>query len=106
MSLTIRIAGEAGQGVLTMGGLLVDSFADMGLNVLATRSYMSRIRGGLNWYDVRIGERPLYGPATKADLLIALTDAAMDVLRGETSAEGVILEPLAKPPEVRRNARR
>ena len=91
MSLTIRIAGEAGQGVLTMGGLLVDSFADMGLNVLATRSYMSRIRGGLNWYDVRIGERPLYGPATKADLLIALTDAAMDVLRGETSAEGVIL---------------
>jgi len=91
MDMNIRIAGEAGQGVLTTGGLLVQSFASLGLNVAATRSYMSRIRGGLNWYDVRIGDRPLFGPAPGADLLVALTDLARDTLRAEVAPGGLIL---------------
>jgi len=91
MSLSIRIAGEAGQGVQTTGGLLVETFARLGLHVVATQSYMSRIRGGLNWYDVRIGTEPLFGPAGKADLLVALTDAALEVLGGEVVEGGTVL---------------
>ena len=91
MSVTIRIAGEAGQGVLTTGGLLVEAFAELGLHVAATRSYMSRIRGGLNWYDVRIGEEPLFAGTPKADLLVALTDAALDTLREEVVDGGLVL---------------
>ncbi|MGB2824248.1 MAG: 2-oxoacid:acceptor oxidoreductase family protein, partial [Phycisphaerae bacterium] len=91
MSITIRIAGEAGQGVLTTGGLLVSALAEAGLNVLATRSYMSRIRGGLNWYDVRVGEAPLHAAARQADLLVAFTDAAMETLRGDVVDGGLIL---------------
>ncbi len=91
MSMTIRIAGEAGQGVLTTGGLLVSALAESGLHVLATRSYMSRIRGGLNWYDVRIGEKPLYAGTPEADLLVALTDAALETLREGVADGGLIL---------------
>ena len=72
MSVTIRVAGEAGQGVATTGSLLVDVFAQLGLHVAATRSYMSRIRGGLNWYDIRIGDQPMYAGSDAADLLVAL----------------------------------
>ena len=90
MDLTVRIAGEAGQGVLTTGVLLVRAFAAMGLNVFATRSYMSRVRGGLNWYDVRIGGEHLYGPAPKADILVAMTDVALELLREETNDGGLI----------------
>ncbi len=96
MNLTIRIAGEAGQGVVTAGQLLVHSFAELGLEVLATRSYMSRIRGGLNWYDIRIADHVLFGPARKADLLVALNDEAADILRGEVTSEGLILHNSAE----------
>jgi len=91
MTVTIRIAGEAGQGVLTTGGLLVQTLAELGLHVAATRSYMSRIRGGLNWYDIRIGESPLWAPAERANLLVALTDTAMETLAGDLANGGVVL---------------
>ncbi|MBN1437728.1 MAG: 2-oxoacid:acceptor oxidoreductase subunit alpha [Sedimentisphaerales bacterium] len=91
MDLTIRIAGEAGQGVLTTGQLLVGSLAELGLEVLATRSYMSRVRGGLNWYDIRIGDEPLYGPGDKVGVLVALTDEALEVLGEEVASGGMIL---------------
>jgi len=91
MSVTIRIAGEAGQGVQTTGGLLVDALAGLGLSVAATQSYMSRVRGGLNWYDVRIGNQPLHAGTRQADLLIALTDAALEALGGRVEQGGLIL---------------
>ena len=91
MDLTIRIAGEAGQGVQTTGGLLVSTFARMGLHVFATQSYLSRIRGGLNWYDVRIGDAPLFSGREAADLLVAMTPQAVETLRPHVSAGGVVV---------------
>ncbi len=91
MSVTIRVAGEAGQGVATTGSLLVEVFARLGLHVAATQSYMSRIRGGLNWYDIRIGDGPMYAGSDTADLLIALTDAAREILAGDVREGGQVL---------------
>lgn len=91
MSVTIRVAGEAGQGVATTGSLLVEVFAQIGLHVAATQSYMSRIRGGLNWYDIRIGDGPMYAGSDTADLLIALTDAAREILAGDVREGGQVL---------------
>ena len=91
MNVMIRVAGEAGQGVATTGLLLVEAFANLGLHVAATQSYMSRIRGGLNWYDIRIGEGPMYAGADQADLLVAFTSAAREILAGEVRAGGQVL---------------
>ena len=52
---------------------------------------MSQIRGGLNWYDIRIADQPLFGPAQKVEFLVALTDAAADIFHDELKPEGVIL---------------
>jgi len=81
LDINVRIAGEAGQGVETIGTLTVDALAGMGLCVFATRSYMSRIRGGLNAYDIRIGDRELFSRRDDADVLVALTQQAL--ARGE-----------------------
>jgi len=91
VDLNIRVAGEAGQGVQTTGSLLVGALAEMGLHVFATQSYLSRIRGGLNWFDVRIGDGPLFSGREEADVLVALTDDALRVLRPHVSAGGAIL---------------
>jgi 2-oxoglutarate ferredoxin oxidoreductase subunit alpha len=91
MDTNIRVAGEAGQGVATTGSLMVEALAGLGLHVAATQSYMSRIRGGLNWFDIRVADRELFGPREKADVLVALTGAALGTLGGQTVPGGVIL---------------
>lgn len=91
MDLNIRIAGEAGQGIATTGDLLVDAFASMGLYVFSTQSYMSRIRGGLNWYDVRISDERITSGREQADLLVALSEEALSTLRSVVAEGGVIL---------------
>lgn len=91
MNITIRIAGEAGQGVQTTGGLLVKAFANLGLHVLATQSYMSRVRGGVNWYDIRISENELFSGSETAHLLVTFSDKALDILRHHMASEGIIL---------------
>ncbi len=89
MDTNIRITGEAGQGVQTIGALLARSFAALGLHVFATQSYMSRIRGGVNGYDIRISDTALYSAREKADVLVALNAESLAAGRGEVATGGV-----------------
>lgn len=91
MDINIRIAGEAGQGLQTAGDLLVEAFASMGLYVLSTQSYMSRIRGGLNWFDVRIADDELFGGREDVDLLVALHEDALTHLAKMVRPGGLVL---------------
>ena len=72
MDLSIRVSGAAGQGIETIGGLLTSAFAAMGLHVFTTETYMSRIRGGLNWMDIRIADQELFSGKDIPDLLVVL----------------------------------
>jgi 2-oxoglutarate ferredoxin oxidoreductase subunit alpha len=91
MELNIRIAGEAGQGIETTGSVLIGALAGSGLHVFSTQDYMSRIRGGLNWFDIRLADHELFGGRKAADLLLALSQEALDVLRGDVAPSGVVL---------------
>ncbi|HET6428158.1 MAG TPA: 2-oxoacid:acceptor oxidoreductase subunit alpha [Phycisphaerae bacterium] len=91
MDINLRIAGEAGQGVQTTGNLLIGALARAGLHVLGSQSYMSRIRGGLNWFDIRVGDRELFAPARLADVLVALTAPALEILGPEVTEGGLVL---------------
>ena len=87
----IRIAGEAGQGVDTAGNMLLGGLSGMGMHLLSTQSYMSRIRGGLNWHDIRIGERECFAGKERADLLVSFTDIAGEVLSPSVAPNGTHL---------------
>ena len=100
MGVNIRVAGEAGQGVETIGELLCAALAGSGLHVFGTQSYMSRIRGGLNWFDIRIADQELFSGREKADLLVALTEEALHTLRKEVAPEGLVLYDGAAQPDV------
>jgi 2-oxoglutarate ferredoxin oxidoreductase subunit alpha len=91
MDLNIRVAGEAGQGIKSIGVMLVEAFLHQGLHVFSSQSYMSRIRGGLNWFDIRIADRELFGPREDVDLLVALTAVGLEVLRETVVPRGRIL---------------
>jgi 2-oxoglutarate ferredoxin oxidoreductase subunit alpha len=91
MDINVRIAGEAGQGVQTTGAVLVDALARGGYHVFATQSYMSRIRGGMNWCDVRIADRELFAGTESVDVLVALTEDALGALIPTVRESGLIL---------------
>ncbi len=89
MDLQLRIAGAAGQGVETTGNLLVEALAALGLHVFATQTYMSRIRGGVNWFDIRIADAELFSGRLRTDLLVALNKEALEWLRADPARTGV-----------------
>lgn len=70
--LTIKIAGEAGQGLQSVGGLLSRLFARKGYHVFANQVVQSRVRGGHNWFAIRISDRPVHSPSFQTDILVAL----------------------------------
>jgi 2-oxoacid:acceptor oxidoreductase, alpha subunit len=88
---TIRIAGEAGQGIQTIGVSFCRIIKDCGWSLLANQDYMSRVRGGNNYYQVRMGEqRPLSFGET-IDILVPLNAESVNLHRGSLASAGRIV---------------
>ncbi len=94
--LSIRISGEAGQGLKTIGITLTQIFDKAGLNIFANQDYMSRIRGGNNYFQVRISNKPLYTLRDKVDILVALDKMSIDIHKKNLNKEGIIIADLEK----------
>jgi len=71
--MSILIGGDAGQGVESSGAGLCQAFARGGLQVFAMQDYRSCIRGGHNFYQIRLSERPTYSHSSPVHLVLALT---------------------------------
>lgn len=74
--LNIVIAGAAGEGIQSVGGIFAKAVSAMGYAVFSWKEYESRIRGGLNRFAIRIGEKPVNVPLEQADVLLALNERA------------------------------
>ncbi len=70
--LSLRIGGEAGQGVESSGAGFAQALTRAGLWVLAVPDYHSRIRGGHNFYTIRVGQQPVLAVRDSIDILLAL----------------------------------
>jgi 2-oxoglutarate ferredoxin oxidoreductase subunit alpha len=75
--LSFKIGGEAGQGVESSGAGFAKALARGGLHIFAYQDYMSRIRGGHNFFQIRVAERPIYSHTDEIELLLALTAEAV-----------------------------
>ncbi len=90
----LRIGGEGGQGVVTAGTILGEAAAVNGRNVFKTEEYGSRARGGLASADLILSDSDIYEvmvPKGSADVLVALTDAALEGHRSVLSDDGRLI---------------
>ncbi len=71
-SLTIRIGGEAGMGLESSGAGYGKALVRGGLYVFGVPDFYSRIRGGHNFFTMRVAEAPLYAIEDPVHLLLAL----------------------------------
>jgi 2-oxoglutarate ferredoxin oxidoreductase subunit alpha len=77
--ITIRIAGEGGEGVISTAEILTRAAVDSGLDVFTFRSYPAEIKGGLAMMQVRMSTDPLSSIGRDADVLMAFNQEAIDV---------------------------
>lgn len=89
--LNYMVGGEAGQGVQSVGLLLGKVFVRIGYHVFADQDYESRIRGGHNFFRVRIKDRPVSAISEAVDVLVALNQETLDLHLHEIAPGGVCI---------------
>jgi 2-oxoglutarate ferredoxin oxidoreductase subunit alpha len=72
--MTIRIGGEAGMGLESSGVGFAKALTRGGLYAYGLPDYYSRIRGGHNFFSIRVSPRPLYSHTEPIHLLLALDE--------------------------------
>jgi len=100
-NMTIRIGGAAGDGVESSGAGFCKALARGGLHVFGLPDYYSRIRGGHNFFSIRVSEQPLYSHTERVHLLLALTEETVPRHRDKIVEGGAIVydSRLKVPPE-------
>lgn len=71
-SITLMIGGPAGAGIKSVEKLLVDAFRRSGFYLFSSKEYMSRVRGGTNTVQIRIGGSPVAAATWTTDIYCAL----------------------------------
>jgi 2-oxoglutarate ferredoxin oxidoreductase subunit alpha len=89
--ITVRVAGEGGEGVISTAEILTRAAVDSGLDVFTFRSYPAEIKGGLAMMQVRIGTSALSSIGRDADVLMAFNQEAFDVWAPRLGPGGVLL---------------
>ncbi len=92
----VLISGQAGQGIETIGEALARLFKDSGFFIFANRDYMSRIRGGNNYVQLRISTKPVHSPREKVDVVFCLDAEAVTRHSTRLAPGGVIVADLKK----------
>lgn len=90
-SFNIKIGGEAGQGLVSIGNILLEAIAREGWYLFANQDYESRIRGGHNFYQIRLADQPVRAIQQGVDLLVALDKSTVDLHWEELTQSGYVL---------------
>jgi 2-oxoglutarate/2-oxoacid ferredoxin oxidoreductase subunit alpha len=89
--ISVRVGGQAGDGIASVGEAVARSFSRMGLHVFGHNAYQSVIRGGHVWYHARAAEGPSYSPGDHVDILYAFDKATVDIHAGLVRAGGTVI---------------
>lgn len=89
----IRLSGAGGQGLILIGKILAEAAAIYdGKNATQSQSYGPEARGGASRSEVIISDGDIdYPKATNIDLLLAMTQEAVDKYSQEVKSGGIII---------------
>ena len=79
LDLSIRIAGENGEGVLTVGDVLAEAVARSGLDIYTFKNLPAEIKGGASMTQVRVQATPVRSPGDALDILMVWNQENYDI---------------------------
>lgn len=91
MDYSIKVGGEAGQGIQTIGDTLSRVFSRSGYHVFTNQDYESRIRGGHNFYQVRFSEAPVMAARDIIDIIVAFDNESILLHEKELARTGLVI---------------
>ena len=91
IDFNFMVGGEAGQGVQSVGFLLAKVFARGGYHIFADQDYESRVRGGHNFFRVRVSDYKVDAIAEEVDIMIALNMDSIELHQPDMVTKGVII---------------
>jgi 2-oxoglutarate ferredoxin oxidoreductase subunit alpha len=74
---TLKVAGESGMGLLSVGRIVSQVLKQMGFYVHSDREYPSLIKGGHSNLQIDFGVKPIHSLSREIDLVIALDKAGL-----------------------------
>ncbi|HIC99002.1 MAG TPA: 2-oxoacid:acceptor oxidoreductase subunit alpha, partial [Pyrodictiaceae archaeon] len=89
-SFLIKIAGEAGLGIMTTGLAIGKYFARQGYEVFGYAEYPSLIRGGHNTYEIHISYKKIRSSKWEIDFLICLNKDAFEKHKKRLTKNSVV----------------
>ena len=89
--LTVAVAGQGGDGSLTVVALLSRILAGRGFHMYSARNVASRIKGGHAAATLRGSHRQRGGLNDTVDLLVAFDEEAVERIGPELSTDGIVI---------------
>lgn len=99
--LVIRVAGEAGEGVLSTGQLILLAAARAGYGVITDSVPPAEIKGGHSLFQIRLSPRRLHSRGDVVDILLAFNQEGYDRNIREVRDGGLLVYDSSEftPPE-------
>lgn len=91
MKHNILIGGAAGLGMDTISILVEKILKRKGYHIHSSKDYMSRVRGGHNFIQIRVGTEPIYSHWPILDVIVALDKETVEFHRERLTEEGIII---------------
>lgn len=90
-SVTWKIGGEAGEGIMVTGLLFSKACVRAGLQAFDYTEYPSLIRGGHNTYLMQVSEEEIFSHDRPVEILVALNQESIDMHIEELSTGGALI---------------
>lgn len=95
--VTIRFAGDSGDGIQVMGGEFTNTTAIMGNDVVTFPNYPAEIRApagtlpGVSEFQINFSSTDIHTPGDKPDVLVVFNPAALAVNIADLPANGILI---------------
>src|SRR3989344_2550626 len=90
-SFSFKVAGAAGEGIMSTGLLFSKTCSRHGFFIFDYSEYPSLITGGHNTYQVNFAKNPVYVQSPKTDVLLALNQEALALHKNELSQDSIVI---------------
>jgi len=91
MIYNILIGGAAGQGMETLAKVLEKLLKKKGFEIFTLQDYMSRVRGGHNFFQIRFGDEEINSHSDELDGIIALNKDTIELHIKDLKETGFIV---------------
>lgn len=90
----VKVSGESGQGVNSIGEILAKALKESGFYSFGYREYPSLIKGGYSSHQIDFSDQPLFASSTHTDLLLCLSRVSVHAYLPTVRENGQIIHML------------